>query len=122
MFWGSFSLWGLIMGGGQAVDYERIATAAVEGMTPADLHGFLVVCALVSDLYCLGYNPQQSLAKNSNLARAASQYDVDSAKITAAIRTELTKAKPKSPTPKTGTKAANKLKPKSKTATRKAQH
>src|SRR5579859_885328 len=105
--------------GGQAVDYEKIATAAVEGMTAADLHRFLVICALVSDLYCPGYNPQQPLAKDSNLARAAARYKVDSAKIIAAVRVELTKAKGKLPTPKAGNKMANKPKRKPKTASRK---
>ena len=60
--------------GAQTVDYEKIAATAVQGMTAADLHRFLVVCALVSDLYCPGYNPRQSLEKNSNLARTATQY------------------------------------------------
>jgi ParB family transcriptional regulator, chromosome partitioning protein len=107
--------------GGQIVDYEKIATAAVEGMTAADLHRFLVVCALVSDLYCPGYNPHQPLAKDSNLARAAARYKVDSAKITAAVRTELSKAKAKSPAQKTGKETADRLKRKSQTATRNAQ-
>ena len=105
--------------GGQAVDYDKIATAAVEGMTAADLHRFVVVCALVSDLYCPGYNPAQALAKDSNLARAAARYKVDSAKITAALRTELTKARAKSQ--KSRRKTANKLKRESKTATRRTQ-
>ncbi|MHB8617831.1 MAG: ParB/RepB/Spo0J family partition protein [Candidatus Acidiferrales bacterium] len=112
----SKTLWG-----GQAVDYEKIATAAVEGMTAADLHHFLVVCALVSDLYCPGYNPAQALAKDSSLARAAARYKVDSARIGAAVRTELTKSKAKSPNPKTGKKAASKLRRKSETAARKTQ-
>jgi ParB family chromosome partitioning protein len=107
--------------GGQTVDYEKIATAAVEAMTAADLHRFLVVCALVSDLYCPGYNPGQPLAKDSNLARAASRYKVDSAKINAAVRAELTQAKVKSPAPKSGKKTANKLKHKSQAGTRKTQ-
>ena len=81
--------------GGQTVDYEKIATAAVAAMIAADLHRFLVVCALVSDLYCPGYNPAQALTKDSNLARAAARYKVDSAKITAAIRAELASVKTK---------------------------
>jgi hypothetical protein len=56
---------------------------------------FLVVCALVSDLYCPGYNPRQSLAKDSNLARAALRYKIDSAKVAAAVRTELSKPEKK---------------------------
>jgi ParB family chromosome partitioning protein len=98
--------------GGQTVDYEKIARAAIEGMTAADLYRFLVVCALVSDLYCPGYNPRQSLAKDSNLASAAARYKVDSAKITAAVRTELTKAKNKLQTQNTGKRATNKRKTK----------
>src|SRR5438034_9436050 len=52
--------------GSQTVDYEKIAAAATQAMTAADLHRFLVICALVSDLYCPGYNPRQSVDKNSN--------------------------------------------------------
>jgi hypothetical protein len=40
--------------GGETVDYGKLATAAVKSMKPADLNRFLVVCALVSDLYCPG--------------------------------------------------------------------
>ncbi len=35
--------------GAQTVDYEKIATGVVQKMTAADVHRFLVVCALVSD-------------------------------------------------------------------------
>ena len=77
--------------GAQTVDYEKIAAAAVERMKTADLNRFLVVCALVSDLYCPGYNPRQSLQKDSNLARTAGQYKVDIAKIGAAVRTEVSR-------------------------------
>ena len=90
--------------GTQAVDYEKLATSAVEGMTGADLRRFPVVCALVADLYCPGYNPGQPLAKYSNLASTASRYKVDMAKITAAVRLELTKERNKSQSPKTGTR------------------
>jgi hypothetical protein len=79
--------------GAQIVDYEKIAAAAVQAMTAADLHRFLVVCALVSDLYCPGYNPRQSLAKDSNLARTAMRYKVDAAKTAASVRAELSKPK-----------------------------
>jgi hypothetical protein len=77
--------------GAQTVDYEKIATAAVQAMKPADLNRFLVVCALVSDLYCPGYNPRQSLEKNSNLDRTAVRCKVDSVKIDTAVRAELSK-------------------------------
>jgi len=74
--------------GAQTVDYEKIATAALQAMTVADLHRFLVVCALASDLYCPGYNPKQSLAKDSNLARTAVRYKIDLAKLRDAVAAE----------------------------------
>ena len=81
------------MWGAETADYEKIAAGAVQGMTAADLHRFLVVCALVSDLYCPGYNPRQSLAKDSNLARTAIRYKIDVGKVAAAVRADLTKNK-----------------------------
>src|SRR5437867_5895858 len=75
--------------GAQTVDYEKIAAAAVQAMTGADLHRFFVVCALASDLYCPGYNTRQSLAKDSNLARTAARYKVDSTKIATTVRADL---------------------------------
>jgi len=81
--------------GAQTVDYEKIAAAAVQSMKPADLNRFLVVCALVSDLYCPGYSPRQTLEKNSNLARAAARYKIDPSKLVAGVRAELSKAKGK---------------------------
>jgi hypothetical protein len=59
-------------------------------MKAADLNRLIVVCALVSDLYCLGYNPRQSLGKDSNLARAAARYKIDVDKVGAAVRVGLT--------------------------------
>jgi len=81
--------------GAQTVEHEKIAAAAVQAMTVADLYRFLVVCALVSDLYCPGYNPRQSLAKDANLARAAARYKIDMPKTAMAIRIELSKPKTK---------------------------
>jgi ParB family chromosome partitioning protein len=77
--------------GAQIVDYEKIAAAAVEPMTSADLHRFLVVCALVSDLYCPGYDPKPTLAKDSDLARTAARYRVDVRKVVDTARAELIK-------------------------------
>jgi hypothetical protein len=77
--------------GAQIVDYEKIAAAAIEAMKAANLNRFLVVCALVSDLYCPGYNPRQSLEKNSNLARTAARYKLDTAQVISAVRAELSK-------------------------------
>ena len=81
--------------GGETVDYEKIAATAVQAMKTGDLNRFLVVCALVSDLYCPGYNPRQSLEKTSNLAHAATRYKVDPAQIGTAVRAELSKTKNK---------------------------
>ncbi len=60
-------------------------------MTTQEVQHFLVVCALASDLYCPGYNPHQSLAKNSNLARTATRYKIDTPKLSATVREELSK-------------------------------
>src|SRR6201998_2510121 len=75
--------------GGVTVDYEGIARKAVREMNAHDLQRFLVLCALVSDLYCPGYNPSQSLMKESNLARTAARYKIDAEKIAAAVRAAL---------------------------------
>ena len=77
--------------GGMAVDYEALAGRAVRAMHPQDLQRFLVVCALVSDLYCPGFDPRQSLAKDSKLAQTAARYKVDSGRLATAVREELTK-------------------------------
>ena len=79
--------------GGQAVDYEKIAAATVEAMNAADIGRFFVVCALVSDLYCPGYNPKQSLTKDCNLARTAIRYKIDVGRVAATVRADLTKNK-----------------------------
>jgi ParB family transcriptional regulator, chromosome partitioning protein len=78
--------------GTKAVDYEKVGTTAIAAMNAPDLNRFLASCTLVSDLYCPGYNPRQTLAKDSNLASAALWYKVDSKKIAKAVRAELTKA------------------------------
>jgi hypothetical protein len=100
--------------GGQTVDYEKIAAAAIQDMKPADLNRFLVVCALVFDLYCPGYNPSQSLAKDSNLTLTATRYKVDSANIATAVRAELSgpKSKVKEETQPESRKTSNSRKPK----------
>ncbi len=77
--------------GGGTVDYQTIAGKAVREMTRQGVQHFLVVCALVSDLYCPGYNPRQALAKDSNLARTAIRYKIDTAKLAAEVWTELSK-------------------------------
>jgi len=92
--------------GTETVDYEKrvsgfvlanpeskTTAAAVQAMKTADLNRFLVLCALVSDLYCPGYNPKQSLAKDTNLACTSTRYKVDSKKIAATVRAELSTKK-----------------------------
>ena len=74
---------------------SKNVAAAVQGMKAADLSRFFVVCALVSDLYCPGYNPSQSLTKDSNIARTAARYKVDSVKIATTVRAELSRSKSK---------------------------
>jgi len=82
--------------GGNGVDYETLTGKAVRAMSTTDVQHFVVVCSLLSDLYCPGYNPRQPLAKDSNLAQAASRYKIDTAKLAVEVRTELSKKKEKS--------------------------
>src|SRR5579885_591605 len=100
--------------GAQTVDYEKIAAAAVQAMKPAELNRFLVVCALVSDLYCPGYNPRQSLENSSNLARTAARYECDTAKIARTVREELCakKTTPSKPREARGSERSERLRPK----------
>lgn len=77
----------------QAVDYEGIAHKAVREMSGTHLQQFLVVCSLASDLYCPGYDPRQPLSKDSNLARTATRYKVDAAKLASEVKAELSKKK-----------------------------
>jgi len=77
--------------GGSAVDYKTITEKAVRGMSTQEVQQFLVVCALASDLYCPGYNPRQTLAKDSNMARTAARYRIDTEKLSMTVREELSK-------------------------------
>jgi hypothetical protein len=77
--------------GGTAVDYVSIAKKATASMNNAELHRLLIVCSLVSDLYCPGYNPRQALAKDSNLARTAARYKIDTSKLASEVRDRLVK-------------------------------
>jgi ParB family chromosome partitioning protein len=90
--------------GGTCVDYKVIAQKAVRGMSIREVQHFLVVCSLVSDLYCPGYNPKQALAKNSNLVCAAARYKIDVTKLSAEVRSELSAKKEKGDTRKTSAK------------------
>jgi hypothetical protein len=60
-------------------------------MSMQEVQHFLIVCALVSELYCPGYNPRQALPKDSKLARTALRYKIDPGKLATEVRTELSK-------------------------------
>lgn len=92
--------------GGNCVDYAAVARKAVGQMSPTEVQHFLVVCALASDLYCPSFNPRESLAKDSKLARAAARYKIDTAKLAAVVRTELLKKKDKREAGKTQEKSS----------------
>ena len=74
---------------GNSVDHEKMAQTQIRGMASADLNRFMVLCALVPDLYCPGYSPAETLSKKADLMRAAARYKVDAAKIAAAVTAEL---------------------------------
>jgi ParB family transcriptional regulator, chromosome partitioning protein len=78
--------------GGNTVDYKTIAGKAIREMSTQEVQHVLVVCALASDLYCPGYNLRQPLAKDSNLARTAARYKIDTANLSATVRKELSKS------------------------------
>jgi hypothetical protein len=87
--------------GGSTVDYKAIAEKAIPTMSIPEIHHFLLVCALVSDLYCPGYNPRETLAKDSKLARTAMRYKINIPQVTAQVRSELSrKDKPGKNAPK----------------------
>jgi hypothetical protein len=73
------------------MEYQTIAEKAVREMNAQEVQHFLVVCALVSDLHCPGYNPRQALRKDTNLARTAFCYKIDTAKASETVREELSK-------------------------------
>jgi hypothetical protein len=60
-------------------------------MSTPEIHHFLLVCALLSDLYCPGYNPGQALAKDSQLARTALRYKINIPQVAAQVRSELSR-------------------------------
>ena len=91
--------------GGTTVDYQDIAGKAVREMKPHDVQHFLIVCALISDQYCPGYNPRETLAKNSNLSHTAARYKIGTAKLGAAVRAELSKSAKALPSKNLETKA-----------------
>jgi hypothetical protein len=87
--------------GGSTVDYKAIAGKAIPKMSTPEIHHFFLVCALVSDLYCPGYNPGQALTKDSKLARTALRYKINIPQVASQVRSELTrKDKPRKNAPK----------------------
>jgi ParB family transcriptional regulator, chromosome partitioning protein len=92
--------------GGTAVDYKIIGEKAAHAMSTPEVQHFFVVWSLVSDLYCPGYDPKQALAKDSNLARTAARYKIDTAKLASEVRIELSAKKEKGVTGKASTKTA----------------
>jgi ParB family chromosome partitioning protein len=94
--------------GGSTVDYKAIARKAVPGMSVPEVQHFLVICSLVSDLYCPGDNPRETLARDSNLAQAARRYKIDTAKLTSEAREDLIEKRKKN---QTGGSAATTVKP-----------
>jgi hypothetical protein len=75
--------------GGSTVDHEKLAEGQIHEMTAAEINRFLVVCSLVPDLYCPGYNSAETLSKEANLMRTAARYRVDALKITTRVSAEL---------------------------------
>jgi hypothetical protein len=81
--------------GGDTVAFKMIAGKAVHGMGTREVCHFLIGCSLVCDLYCPRFHPRQVLAKDTNLALTASRYKIDTAKLVADVRAELTGEKKK---------------------------
>jgi ParB family chromosome partitioning protein len=77
--------------GGNTVDHEKLTEARIRAMTAADLNRFLVMCSVVSDLYCPGYSSAEALSKEANLMQTARRYKVDASEITARVTAELSK-------------------------------
>jgi len=71
---------------GGYVDYPKLASAKLDGMTTAEIGRFLVVCALASDLYSPTYLPSATLPKNSRLATEAARHKVNAAKLLRELR------------------------------------
>jgi len=80
--------------GSATVDYPSIAEGAIQKMALADLHRFLIVCALASDLCIPVYGAARGMAKDCNLARTAARCRIDIGKIAAEVRSELTNKNP----------------------------
>jgi len=81
--------------GGSTVDYKTIVEKAVREMNQQDVQHFLVVCALASDLYC----PVTTLTSHSRKTRTCrgppTRYKIDTAKLSATVREELSKSEKK---------------------------
>lgn len=88
------------------VDYGKLASTKLDGMTTAELGKFLMVCALASDLYFAPY-----ISSGGKLAKEAEHYKVNAEKLLRDVKEKVasksSKAKPKlqpSAKAKTGSK------------------
>jgi hypothetical protein len=83
---------------GGCVDYPKLASTRLDGMTTAEVGTFLMVCALASDLYCAPFM-SGTLAKDSPLAKEAAHYKVNAEKTLRKAKEKFagksSKAKPK---------------------------
>ncbi len=66
------------------VDYGKLASAKLDGMTPAELGKFLMVCALASDLYFAPY-----ITTGGKLAKEAEHYRVNAEKILREVKDKI---------------------------------
>ena len=93
------------------MDYAKLVSAKLDVMTTAEIGKFLVVCTLASDLYCSAYASGATLAKDSNLAKAARHYKVNGEKILRELKesfTEKTQKERSKSTPRSSAKLKRK--------------
>lgn len=88
------------------VDYVKLASAKLDGMPPAELGKFLMVCALAADLYFASY-----IATGGNLAKQAEHYRVSPEKILRKVKEKFA-GKPSKAQPKLQTSAKPKARSK----------
>jgi hypothetical protein len=82
-----------------SVDYPKLASAKLDGMTTAELGKFLMVCALASDLYFASY-----LSSGGKLEKQAEHYRVNAERVLREVK-EKVAGKSTKPTPKLQTSA-----------------
>jgi ParB family chromosome partitioning protein len=72
------------------LDYEKLASTKLDGMTRAELGKFLMVCALASDLYFAPY-----ISSGGKLAKEAEHYKVNAEKILREVKEKFAGKKSK---------------------------